>query len=911
MSKIMKIIQQIIGQTIIRKSPLHKVKKVHLQYFKYISLYKIYLVKHHILLTTSSTIFENVKSKVISRKTTAMVRSSIISVEPEKILNSIVDVVFAMDEKGIFWYVSPSSTQLVGFTPEEMEGTSFQEYIHAQDLDKTTQKLDVIKDYNSSTTLDSLFSHKDGRFIPVHLSVRWIEDDQLFYCVARNGAEKWGMQQRLQKAQQIAKVANFEYDVVNKRYTYASDTLFDIFGIDKKKHTQFTPDLFWSLIHPDDIELLKKNILLPDHLYNSKVEYRVIRPDGKLIYINRIREVIRDGKGNPVKTIGTIQDITDTKIREIAVRQSEERFRSLVQNGNDLIGILDAQGNFSFVSSNLKSHLGYDENLLIGRNGFEFIHPDDANYVAAALSGLEENESASIKPFRFKNSKGEWRWFESKVRNHTNDPLIGGIVVNTRDITERKQKEDESKQFLTMIEEQNQMMVEVLEQMRDGFITTSLDGKILYWNAKAEKIFGIPRENMLGKNFIDHHQGIESTIFSSLYKRLITDSAPIHEEVFSKYQQKWLDLHGYKTQKGISVFFRDITERKNTEMELNKLSLIAKETDNHVIIQDKDNIVLWVNNAFMKLTGYTQEECVGKHIGEICDGPDTDPETIRYVREKVARHEPYHVETLNYKKNGETFWSDVSCQLIFNEHGEIVQYFSIATDITERKRLEKQLEREQRDRQIKITAATLKAQEHERSVVSQELHDNVNQVLTTVKLYIEMCRDGFPNKEQFLDKSIKLLQDSINEIRSLSKRLSAPSLGKIKLSESVNELVAAIGSTNKFEIVLDTKGINALEVEQEVHLAIYRILQEHMTNVLKHAEASKVQINLDLISDFIRLIISDNGKGFDMKQKTAGIGITNMITRAESLNGTFMISSEPERGCNIEVRIPYNHVKTI
>jgi PAS domain S-box-containing protein len=355
---------------------------------------------------------------------------------------------------------------------------------------------------------------------------------------------------------------------------------------------------------------------------------------------------------------------------------------------------------------------------------------------------------------------------------------------------------------------------------------------------------------------------------------------------------------------GMVINSRDITDKKQKDDELKTLSLIATHTNNPVIIQDKNRNVIWVNNAFTQLTGYSMEECMGKFIGDICDGPETNMETLHYVQQQVSRNEPFRIETINYKKNGDTYWSDVSCKPIFNDKGEVVQYFSIAIDISERKQFVKQLQKEQHEQQVKISAATLKAQEYERTVVSQELHDNVNQVLTTVKLYTEMCRDGFGDAKDIMNKSIDLLQESINEIRSLSKRLSAPSLGKIKLGESLKELVEAVGATNKFEITLDTTGIDLLEVPQEVHLAMYRILQEHLTNILKYAQASAVVITADFILGHISLHVKDDGIGFEPEKKRNGIGITNMITRAESLKGKLKILSAPGRGCELKVSIP-------
>jgi signal transduction histidine kinase len=218
---------------------------------------------------------------------------------------------------------------------------------------------------------------------------------------------------------------------------------------------------------------------------------------------------------------------------------------------------------------------------------------------------------------------------------------------------------------------------------------------------------------------------------------------------------------------------------------------------------------------------------------------------------------------------------------------------------------QKELERETARRQQLVMEAVIEAQEAERSLIGLELHDNINQVLTTVKLHNEMVMDGIGDPKQVLQRSTHYLQDCINEIRSLSKRLSAPTLGKITLCDSVGELVQSINLTGKLTIQSECgDSINAL-VRKEVHLAIYRIIQEALNNVLKHAAATEARVHLALQNNgSLLLLVTDNGRGL-CDDTSDGIGITNMRTRAESLGGSFHISGRKGHGCRIEVSIPH------
>jgi signal transduction histidine kinase len=213
-------------------------------------------------------------------------------------------------------------------------------------------------------------------------------------------------------------------------------------------------------------------------------------------------------------------------------------------------------------------------------------------------------------------------------------------------------------------------------------------------------------------------------------------------------------------------------------------------------------------------------------------------------------------------------------------------------------------EQEIKQRHKLITEAVIQAQESERSLIGLELHDNINQVLTTIKLHNEMVLEGIGDPKVVLPRTTKYLQNCIDEIRNISKRLSAPTLGKISLEESVKDLIESVNRTAKVKITHEVAGLDNQMLHQDLHLGIYRILQEQLNNVLKHAGASKVSVHLKRYKDMIHLSVTDNGKGFTVQGNKSGIGLMNMQTRAENLNGTFHLESKPGQGCKLVVVIP-------
>jgi PAS domain S-box-containing protein len=425
-------------------------------------------------------------------------------------------------------------------------------------------------------------------------------------------------------------------------------------------------------------------------------------------------------------------------------------------------------------------------------------------------------------------------------------------------------------------------------------------------NKAAEKLLEKESSEPEGKSLWAVLPGLQHSDFQQGLQEAMRQQTTLQFEYFSAtLHQQWLEVTAFPNNGSLTFFIRNINARKKAENELWKLSLIARETTNIVVLTDGQGNINWVNNAFTRITGYSQEEAFGEPLASFLNGQETDTATSLHLQQCMENGSPFRGEVLQYDRWGKKIWLEMQCQPYVDETGKVEQFFSIQTDITQRKEFEERLHQEQQQRQRTITRATIEAQERERSLVSQELHDNVNQVLTTIKLYNELCLTGLDQKNELLRKSVDLLQQSINEIRSLSKRLSAPTLGKFRLRDSVKELTDSIAATNRLQITTDLKLLDKMEVPQELHLAIYRILQEHFTNILKHSSAQEVLVSFEMVNDELVLKVRDDGKGFNTAELSGGIGIANMLTRAESLKGTLTLNSAPGLGCVLLVSFPY------
>ncbi|MEI6946905.1 PAS domain S-box protein [Paraflavisolibacter sp. H34] len=242
--------------------------------------------------------------------------------------------------------------------------------------------------------------------------------------------------------------------------------------------------------------------------------------------------------------------------------------------------------------------------------------------------------------------------------------------------------------------------------------------------------------------------------------------------------------------------------------------------------------------------------------------------------------------------------------IVRDESCRPVRIVGALRDITGQKKMEQQLIREMVNKQKAIHKASLEGSEKEREAISRELHDNVNQILSATKLYLEIARKDEDKRELFLDRSIQFIMSSIAEIRKLSRSLSSPTLGDLGLKEAITTLVQELLYTEKLKIHFTYAKDLPATFDDTRNLTLYRIVQEQLTNILKYARTETTFIDLKKRADKLVLTIRDEGVGFDRKKVKKGLGLSNIANRASLLNGTARIRSAPGKGCTLTVTIP-------
>ena len=243
-----------------------------------------------------------------------------------------------------------------------------------------------------------------------------------------------------------------------------------------------------------------------------------------------------------------------------------------------------------------------------------------------------------------------------------------------------------------------------------------------------------------------------------------------------------------------------------------------------------------------------------------------------------------------------------------NTEGKVIRIVGAAKDITEKRKLEQELQKNQQLQQRAITEATIRGQENERTQLGLELHDNITQILATSKLYLDFACNSEEIKKDLIIQGKQLIMVATEELRKLSHSLLPPSLDQLGLCQAPHDLANKVSLTGAFQIERNWDDSSEEYLERDQKLTIFRIIQEQLNNIIKHAGAKAVCISLSIVleDEELHICVKDDGKGFHPSQVKNGVGLRNITSRAELYGGRVSIVSAPGAGCELKVVFPLN-----
>ena len=396
------------------------------------------------------------------------------------------------------------------------------------------------------------------------------------------------------------------------------------------------------------------------------------------------------------------------------------------------------------------------------------------------------------------------------------------------------------------------------------------------------------------------------------------------KKIISWYSRNLVEGNGNCT--GSVVLGQDITERKRAEetlREMNQhLQALIKAAPLAIISQDyRGNVTEW-NPAAEQIFGWREEEVLGKPTPII---PEDKKEEFRNIFENVLKGNTVSgLETYRQSKDGVVIDVSLSSATLYGSDGKPRGNVTLLEDITERRNTEEEKRRliEQlrtgRERLRELSRRIVELQETERREIARELHDEVGQTLTALSINLNIIENLVPKEvlaklKDRIDDSQKLVEETMMRVRDVMARLRPPVLDDYGLVAALNWYNGQFMKRNGIPAALILKGEEvAPRLPLGTEIAMFRIAQEALNNVVKHAKASQVTLILENRGDSVRMVIDDNGGGFDpeaLRRNGAqpGWGLINMRERAESVGGQLEIESTPGKGTKVIVEVPRNN----
>jgi len=629
-------------------------------------------------------------------------------------------------------------------------------------------------------------------------------------------------------------------------------------------------------------------------------------------------------------------DITEQRRAERDIQRTSDLLRAVAEWTPDAIFVKDVDGNYLFFNPAAARYAGRDIAEVLGKNDSVLFSPDECARIRASdlrilqtghLETIEEELVIGGESRLFLTTKGPYR---------TMSGAIAGVLGITRDITARKQAEAERVHLLTRMQLQ-------FDRMPLGCLMTNSDFEITDWNAAAQEIFGFSRSDVLGIRppyalftpaqawpSEDWLRRIRSGDMSahSVHENLTRDGRTI---VCEWNNTPLFDADGRFV--GMVAVAQDITGRRDAERALQLRDRAIQAVSQGILITDPaqpDNPIVYASPAFEVLTGYSTTEVVGQNC-RFLQGQKTDPESVSRIRDAIRQAIPAKVELLNYRKDGTTFWNELTISPVHDDQGRLTHFVGSQADVTARRQLEEQFRQAQKMEAVGRLAGGV-------------AHD-FNNLLTIINGYSELVQDGI-SPDSPVSNYVTQIQKAGQRAAALTRQLLAFSRKQVLQPVELNLNLLIRDMEMMVERLIGEDVALHLSLKPDLHLvhADRSQMEQVLLNLIVNARDAmplggkltigtrNVVVGASLISihaeaspgDYVMLEVRDTGCGMDKEtlarifepfyttkeaDKGTGLGLATVYGIIKQSNGEIDVQSEPGAGTTFRVYLPAHGIR--
>ena len=637
-----------------------------------------------------------------------------------------------------------------------------------------------------------------------------------------------------------------------------------------------------------------------EHLYKHPVDNRILT---LLTTINK--------NENNGSYILISKDFTEQKAVDSKLIESDKRFKTLADQTPAMIWVSDEVNKGIYYNNTALVFLGNSLNEQLNLNWSSFVHHDDVIACIKTVETAIANKQPFEMEYRLLKHDGLYYWVIDKgvPRFLDNGTFIGysGICI---DINERKKVEDK-------LHESELRFRELADSAPVMIWLTDENDNAIYYNKGWLDITKRTLKEELKKPWLQKVHGDDYERVNNIYSNAVKNKIAFNIEyrlktknglykwILDKGSPRYLKDGAFVGYVGVCIEIQDLKATEEKLQKINQRYRLLNEATNEAIWDAnlKTKITTW-GVGYKRLFGYSNTEVTHEFFMSKVHPDDTTILINSFKQDnKFKTKNIIEIEYRFLKSNGNyAMVRDIGYVLVDN-HGEPYRIIGSKKDITNEKNLEQKLAQAEYERQISINKAIIDGQERENIKMGLELHDNINQILSSAQLYLDVAMKEM-DTQNMVKKSHGYIKDAITEIRKLSKSLHPSSIVDINLVDAIKDLIFDYEALNTFTIAFNADKYTTPTTIPNLNLNIYRIVQEQISNIIKHAKTNTITINLSTVDNFLLLDIIDFGIGFNITQKRNGIGFNNINNRASAFKGDVKIVSEVGKGCTLAVKIP-------
>ena len=831
------------------------------------------------------------------------------------------------DTAGMCLYVNHAWCRMAGLTREAAAGDGWIKAIHPEDRSRLFSEWESFIKGTNNWESEYRFIDKAGKITWVYGTATLLKGSkglaESIIGITINITERKKYETKLKESEERLRLASeatgfgtYSYEFESGKAFYSNEFL-ALYGLLPVETLELDSDLVAKALYPADRSLFLSKMREANNPRGSgilDIEFRIIRSDGELRWIRSRGQTVFTGsteRDRPLHANGIIQDITERKKNEQNLYESGERYRLFMDNSGLGIGYYDTEGKILMFNKEALKNMGGSETDFVGKNLKDVFGMEKGNYFIERLKLAARSEI----PLQFEDKidlKGDPGWYLSthmRILNKKGE--VEGIQVIANNITQSKIAENN-------ILENIANLSAIFENTKDMIASRDKNNCLLAFNT--------PFKNIVKKLYgIDAVHGLNTLEF--LGKKEEVRWIVIFNEILSgkvyKSELEWDfgsgDIHVYDITIspiimnneiiGSLEINSDITERKKALEKIRTGSLYARtlieaSLDPLVTINSEGKITD-VNIATERVTGFKRDRLIGSEFADYFVESDKAREGYNIVFSKgVVKDYPLTIR----HKNGRTTDVLYNATLFKNDEGIVQGVFAAARDITLRKKMEIKLKNSKKLLE-KLNKHLNEIRENERSEIALNLHDDLGQRLTALCLDIAWLKsrigvqsDPVRNK---LEEMIREINETIEGIKELSSFLRPTILYDLGLVPAIKSQL------NKFEnqsgikcsFYFDSEEFN---VDGKISLVFFRIIQESLTNIVRHSGASAMQVSLKKLENAIEMVIKDDGVGIDNDKVNylTSMGLEGIRERVKSAHGEVSIRGEKGSGTTIIVTIP-------